>query len=256
MSGICDALRQPDQYPPTNLGGPIADLASALYAVIGMLAALNHRNRTGRGQYVDVAMLDSMMAMADMVPFMWSLAVPHPARRAAGLVASFKARDGFFVISVLREHQFKRLAELIGRPEWLTDGRFKERQGWVDHLDAVIRPSVEEWAKDKTRLEASNLMSARGIAAGPYFTAPDLVQDEHVRMRNMLVDVPKPDGSGKLSIVGNPIKMSGMADGPVRRWPRVGEHTGAILQDLLGLGSEELSALRDRGVISGTMAGA
>jgi formyl-CoA transferase len=251
MTGIFDVLRRPGEYPPINLGGAIADIAASLYAVIGTLSAILQRQRTGRGQYVDVAMFDAMLAMADMVPFMWSMGVPHPAQRSSALVAAFKAKDGFFILAVLREHQFKRLADLLGKPEWLADPRLATRQGWVTHRESVIQPVVEAWAANLTRLEACELLSRHGLATGPYFTAQDLPGDPHVQRRDMLIETPKSDGSGPMYVVGNPVKMSAMAEGPWARWPKVGEHTAAVLEGLLGLAEPELAALRQRGVIGG-----
>ena len=107
------------------------------------------------------------------------------------------------------------LAELVGQPGWTTDPRFADRQGWVDHLDDVIRPAVEAWAADKTRLEACAAMSAAGIAAGPCFRDDEVVADPHVAARNMLVEVPRTDGVDEPVLVpGNPVKLTNVAEGP------------------------------------------
>jgi crotonobetainyl-CoA:carnitine CoA-transferase CaiB-like acyl-CoA transferase len=254
MAGIFDVLRKPGQYPPHNLGGAIGDIAASLFAVIGVLSAVIQRERTGVGQAVDVSMYDSMLAMADMVPFMWSMGVPHPAQRSSGLVGAFKAKDGFFILAVLREHQFRRLTEVLGTPEWLADPRLSSRQGWVEQLDSIVRPAVEAWATDKTKLEASSMLCDAGLAAGPYNSAEDLAVDPHLQQHHMLIEVPKPGVGKPMLVVGNPIKMSGVADGPVHRWPRLGEHTGDLLSELLDLADEEIAALRSQGIVGGAAA--
>ena len=252
MAGFYEAIRQPGQPPPVLVAGALGDIGSAMFAVIGILAALRHRERTGLGQHVDVAMYDAMVAMADMVPFMWSMGVPsfQSGGVGYGIIAGFKAKDGYFVIEVIREHQFERLAKIIGHPEWCEDERFATREGWTAQLDSVIRPALESWARDKTKLEASHALSAEGVAAGPSNEAEDLYADPHVQTHNMLIEVPRPDGGKPMLVVGNPIKLSRMAEGPVSRFPCLGQHTTEVLRDTLGLDEGELAALRKRGVIN------
>jgi formyl-CoA transferase len=251
MAGIYEPTRKPGQPPPVVVAGALGDNGSALVAVIGILAALRHRERTGRGQHVDVAMYDSMIAMADMIPFLHSLGAP-PGLATAGsiaIVAAFAAKDGHFVVSVFREHQFERLARALGRPDWLGDPRFATRRGWAEHTEDVIRPAVEAWARDKTRLEACRELCALGIAAGPSHRAEDIVADSHVAQRDMLIEVPRPDAPMPFLVVGNPVKLSAVAEGPVRRFPRLGEHTDQVLRETLQLADAELAGLRERGVI-------
>ena len=213
MSGVYEFKRRGDQPPVVAPVGALGDIGSGLYAVIGVLAALRHRDATGVGQHVDIAMLDAMVAMTDIVTNFWSLGLRDGAT-AALIMDGFRAADGWFIVQVGREAQFALLAELVGEPGWSTDPRFAERQGWVDHLDDVIRPAVERWAADKTRLEACAAMSAAGIAAGPCYRDDEVVADEHVAARNMLVEVPRTDGVPTLS--SSPATPSSS-----RTWPRV-----------------------------------
>ena len=196
MAGLYEPIRRPGEPPPVVVAGALGDIASALYALIGMLAALRQRERTGRGQHVDIAMFDAMVAMTDMVPFMWSIGEPPSAATAGrtGLVTAFAASDGYFVIAIFRDHQFERLAHLVGQPDWCSDPRFATREGWAAHRESVVRPAVEAWARDKTKLEASRLVAAQGIPAGPSNLAPDLFADPHVAARDMLIEVPRADG--------------------------------------------------------------
>jgi formyl-CoA transferase len=251
MAGLYEPLRKPGEPPPVVVAGALGDNASALYAVIGMLAALRQRERTGRGQHVDVAMFDAMIAMADMVPFMWSVGEPPSAATSGrvGVVAAFAARDGHFVVAVLRDHQFERLARLVGHPEWLADPRFATREGWALHRETVVRPALERWARALSKQEAAAALCEQGIPAGPSNEAPALVADPHVRNRDMLIEVPRADGARPMLVAGNPVKLSDVAEGPVRAAPRLGEHTDAVLRELLGMGDAELARLRATGVI-------
>jgi formyl-CoA transferase len=252
MGGLYEPNKKPGQPPPVVVAGALGDNASALFAVIGTLAALRHRDRTGRGQHVDVAMYDSMIAMTDMVPFLWSMGAPaHMA--AAGttaLVGAFAARDGHFVLAVFREHHFERLARVVGHPEWLGDPRLATREGWARHTEDLIRPALEAWAADRTKLEAAAALCAEGIVAGPSNRAEDLAADPHVALRNMLIEVPRPDAERPFLVVGNPVKMSHLAEGPVRSFPGLGEHTADVLREELGLGDTELETLRREGVVA------
>jgi formyl-CoA transferase len=251
MAGLYEPNRKEGQPPPVVVAGALGDIASALFAVIGILAALRHRERTGVGQYLDVAMLDATLAVSDMPPFLWSMGAPESwaASGKLGVCAGFRAKDGWFVMAVFREHHFERLARRVGHPEWVGDPRFATREGWAAHTEEVVRPAVEAWARDKTRLEACEALCADGIVAGPSHTAADLAADPHVAARDMLIEVPRPDGGRPMLVVGNPVKLSRVAEGPVARFPSLGEHTEQVLRETLGLGDAELDALRASQVI-------
>jgi formyl-CoA transferase len=252
MGGLYEPNRKPGQPPPVVVAGALGDNASALFAVIGTLAALRQRDVAGVGQHVDVAMYDSMIAMTDMVPFLWSMGAPaHMA--AAGttaLVGAFAARDGHFVVAVFREHHFERLARTLGCPEWLEDERLATREGWASHTDSLIRPALEAWARDKTKLEAAAALCQAGIVAGPSNRAEDIHADPHVAMRDMLIEVPRPDSEQPFLVVGNPVKMSRSSEGPLGGFPDLGEHTTEVLQQDLELSDGEIRSLRDEGVVS------
>lgn len=249
MSGIYDWARRGDEPPRVTPVGALGDISSALFATIGVLAALRHRDQTGRGQQVDIAMLDSMIAMTDVVTNFWSLG--RHDNNPEVIMSGFRAADGWFAMQVAREHQFERLAELVGQPGWLSDERLSTRAGWADHTEDVIRPAVDAWAAGRTRLEVCDDLGRAGIPAGPCFTAPEVIADEHVARRNMLVEMPRPDGVDEpVLIPGNPVKMSDVSEGPETRVPWVGEHTDEVLRAELGLGDDQLADLRADGVIT------
>ncbi len=249
MSGIYEYKRPPGQPPVPAPAGALGDIGTSLFGVIGVLAALRHRDVTGEGQYVDVAMLDSMVAMTDLVTNFWSMGMRD--QKANLIMDGFEASDGWFILQVGREHQFKKLAELVGHPEWVDDERFATRAGWVEHLDDVIRPAIAAWAGDMTKLEACSALSDAGLAAGPCFTAPEVIADEHVASHRMLVELERTDGVPEpVLIPGNPVKMSKVADGPDTRVPWVAEHTDEVLREVLDMGDQDLAKLRDAGVIA------
>jgi formyl-CoA transferase len=252
MGGLYELMREPGD--PTRVGsaGALGDVGAALFATIGALAALRERDRTGKGRRVDVAMYDAVVALLDLAPFLWSMGVPRIRRASvAGVFDAFACRDGRFVAQAVREHQLERFARAIGHPEWLGDPRFATREGWTEQIEPVVRPAVESWAREKTMAEATAELAAAGVPCGPSQTPGDLVRDPHLRLREMLLEVPRPDAEAPLLVAGNPVKISGAGPTPRRRWPALGEHTDAVLAAELGLGAAELAELRAKGVIGG-----
>jgi crotonobetainyl-CoA:carnitine CoA-transferase CaiB-like acyl-CoA transferase len=250
MSGIYELKRRADEPPVASPVGALGDIGAALFAAVGILAALRHRDRTGQGQYVDVAMFDSVIAMTDIVVNFWSMGASNG---DSGTVINhgFLASDGWFVMQVGREHHFQRLAELVGRPQWVTDPRFERREGWIEHLDTVLRPAIEGWAADKTRLEASDLLGSAGIPAGPCMRDGEVVSDPHLLARRMLTSIERPDGVEQPVLVpGNPIKLSASAELIDKRIPWLGEHTDEVLKEELGLDGHAITELRTSGVVS------
>jgi crotonobetainyl-CoA:carnitine CoA-transferase CaiB-like acyl-CoA transferase len=252
MSGLYEASRMPDERPRVGSAGPLGDISSAVFAALGTLVALRHRDRTGEGQHLDVAMFDAVVAMQDMIPFMWSMGEHRPPverRRSSGIIDSFAAADGFFVLQVVREHQFGRLCKVIGHEEWVDDPRLATRAGWAEHLDTLLRPAIERWASALTKLEACLALNAEGVAAAPSNTPEDVLADPHLRAHHMLLEVSRPDGKPPFAVVGNPVKVLGADDGTVPHWPMLGEHTDEVLRTELGLSPKDIAALRDRGVV-------
>lgn len=250
MSGIYEFKRQGDEPPLVAPMGGLGDIGSGLFAVIGVLAALRHRDATGVGQKVDIAMLDALVAITDIVPNFWSMGLRN-GDLGPLIMHGFRAADGWFIIQVGRENHFAKLVEAIGHPEWVDDPRFAERQGWIDHLDTVLRPAIEAWSSTRTKVQACDDLAALGVAAGPCFSDEEVVHDEHVAARNMLVEVPRTDGVEQPVLVpGNPVKLSAVAEGPETRVPWLGEHTDEVLSAELGYDEKRLAHLRESGAIA------
>jgi crotonobetainyl-CoA:carnitine CoA-transferase CaiB-like acyl-CoA transferase len=249
MSGIYEMKRTGDNPPVPAPVGALGDISAALFATIGILAALRYRDATGRGQYVDIAMLDAVLAMTDIVTNFWSMGLRN-GELGPLILNGFRAKDGWFLIQVGRPQHFAKLVELVGHPEWASDPRFATRQGWVDHLEDTLRPAIEKWAASLTKQEASAAMTAAGLAAGPVLADADVVTDPHVAARNMLIEIPRTDGVEQPVLVpGNPVKLSAVPEEPSSRPPWLGEHTDAVLTAELGLSPDQVGELRAGGVI-------
>jgi crotonobetainyl-CoA:carnitine CoA-transferase CaiB-like acyl-CoA transferase len=250
MSGIYEYKRRVGKPPTANPVGALGDISSALFGVIGVLAALRQREQTGRGQYIDIAMLDATMAMTDIVANFFSMGIPDEVSSGVGIVETFAAGEGHLVLQVVREHHFATLAEITGHAEWVGDERFASRAGWMAHFETVIRPAVEAWAADKTSREAVAILAGAGIAAGESNSSAEIVDDDHVVARQQLVAMERPDPTEGPPVLapGNPIRMTDLQVGPETRVPWLGEHTDEVLAAELGLDDEQLAHLRDSGV--------
>lgn len=254
MSGIYEYSRRPHQPPIIAPVGGLGDTGTGMFGIIGVLAALLHRQATGQGQHVDISMYDSMVSLCDLAVNYWSMGQvrePDAEINLPMILDAFRCGDGWFMVQVVREHQFERLANIIGHPEWTTDERFATRQGWRDNLESVIRPAIEGWAADKTKHQATAALADNGMAAAPCNSAEDVVGDPHVAHRNMLVEIPRPDGVDQpVLVAGNPVKLSKVAEGPETNVPFMGEHTAAVLESLLGLDQAAVDELIKAGVVA------
>ena len=257
MAGFYERNRRDGARPRSGTAGALGDIGTALFASIGVLAALRERDRTGKGQLVDVAMFDAMVAMADIVPFYWSMGLrqePGHAPPPVGIMDSFAVADGYVVIQVMREWHFEALAGLVGHREWLKDPALAERSNWSERYEDKLLGALEEWGATRTMVEATDALARVGVAASPSFGPEHLARDEHVRAHNMLIEIPRDDGGDPLLVPGNPIKLSG-PDGAGDEYvptemPLLGEDTDAVLTDIAGLKPDELAALRAEHVIS------
>jgi crotonobetainyl-CoA:carnitine CoA-transferase CaiB-like acyl-CoA transferase len=252
MSGIYDYVLVGDETPRPNPVGALGDISSALFAAIGILAALRHRDATGEGQRVDIAMFDATVAMTDIVTNLGSLGMHRLNEPRNVVLDPFRASDGWFVLQLVREHQLERIANLVGHPEWVGDPRLATRVGWAAHVEDMFRPAIEKWAAGMTKLQAAQELSAAGIAAAPIQTTEEVMVDPHLQGRNMLVEMERTDGvEHPVVIPGNPVKMSKVAEGPESRVPWVGEHTRSVLAEELGLDDAAVDQLVADGVVTG-----
>jgi formyl-CoA transferase len=248
MSGLYEVGRDGDEAPRHGIAGALGDNAAALYAVIGVLTALRHRDVTGLGQHVDISMFDSMLAINEMYPQVWSLGLPTSMMtgKGTGLMTTFKASDGYFLIAAIRRHQLVRLSELLDEPQWLQDPRLDNTTNWSDYIEDIFRPAIDKWAGERTRVEVVGELARAGIPAGPCFTMDDLTGDEHVASHNMLIEMPT-DGPRPVLMAGNPVKMSRLDEGPLRGHPTPGQHCEEVLTRVLGLEGGEIEKLRAAG---------
>jgi formyl-CoA transferase len=252
MGGLRYVVGDPSTQP-SRMGISIGDELAATYACLGAMMALHHRDRTGKGQIVDSAIYEAVLAMMESMVTEYA-AAGYIRERTGPILPNvspsnvFDTKDGkLLLVAANQDTVFKRLADAMGQPELAQNPRYATHaaRGAVQvELDALIN----DWTKtvDLEPLEA--LLTDHGVPCGLIYTAPDMLNDPHFKARNAIVDVPHPVfGSLKMQNVAPRLSDT---PGAVRHaGPELGEHTDDVLQGILGIASEKLDDWRARGII-------
>lgn len=221
---------------PTRVGTSIGDITAGLFTVIGVLSALHHRERTGEGLFVDVSMLDGQIAILENAVARYAVSgiAPEPLGARHPSITPFAAyacSDRPIVIAAGNNLLFGALAVALALPELLTDARFASNAARTEHADAL---AIALEARLATGIAAYWLakLEAAGLPCAPLNDVAQALAHRQVRARNMAITTAFPDGSPLLA-AGNPVKLSGYADPPVRaKAPALDEHRSAILREL------------------------
>lgn len=246
MGGIMGITGAVPGGPPTKIGPGLGDIVPAMYLAYGVAAACWRAQRTGRGQFVDVAMVDAVLAVCERMIFQYSATgrAPGPEGNGHPLLCPFglfAAKDGWVSLGVPNDRFWVPLVQCMGRPELATDPRFATNDARMENKPAV-EEIVGRWTARHTRAELAALLGSE-IPFGPVFDAADIFDDPHFRVRGMLVETEQPGAARPLTIAGTPVHMSDTPGGVRHRAPLVGEHTDATLVDF-GFSAGEIAALR------------
>ncbi|RYY27914.1 MAG: CoA transferase [Sphingomonadales bacterium] len=236
--------------PPMRNGLPLADLITPLYAVIGTLAALTEARETGRGQHVDVSMLGSITTLlandhfAELTHFGFPTRTGPTVPRIAPL-GVYEAADGWVALCTVTDARFHQMAEVMGRPDLITDERFAKRPQRMRNAKA-IDAIVTEWAKTKTASEVAELLDAVGIPAAPVRSPTEALQDPRGIARGDVVQLEHPVHGATHPVFGPgiPVKFGARTYPKNARMPEYGEHNASVYQDLLGYDDAALDALK------------
>jgi len=240
-----------DADHPVKVGGGAGDTVSGLFAAFGTMAALWHARATGQGQYVDVAMTDSILALSELVVSQYSFRGVSPVPVGNGIpglapFGTLHVKDGVIAIAAPHDGQFHLLCKLIERPELIDDPRFAdEALRWENHV--ALRELIETFTTTRTKLELRELFGGK-IPFSPIYNAQEIFADPHFAARNMLPEVEQPGSQRPVSVPGVPVKLS-QTPGEVRhRAPLLGEHTRDILRDI-GLEDARVEQLIEAGAV-------
>jgi formyl-CoA transferase len=251
MGGLRYVVGDPSS-PPSRMGISIGDSLAATFACVGALAALHHRERTGRGQVVDSATYEAVLGMMESLITEYDKTGYIRERTGAILprVAPsnvYRTRDGLVLIAANQDSVFMRLAQAMGRPALATDPRYSSHAARGDsqrELDELI----EAWSSMLPTREVLTIMSEHGVPAGLIYRAPDMLEDPHFLARQAIVTVPHPD-FGELKMQNVAPKLS-ETPGAVRSpSPALGEHNEQIYLRILGMSRERLDDLRSRNIV-------
>jgi CoA:oxalate CoA-transferase len=252
MGGVMSITGWPDS-PPTRVGLSMGDITAAIFTSTGIVTALYQREKTGKGQKVDVSMLDCQLAILEnaLVRYQVEGKPPAPLGTRHPTITpfqAFEASDAWFVVAVGNDALWNTFCAAVKRPDLSADPRYASnghRTMNISGLEAelgkmfAVKP-MKEWLA---------LLEAAGVPCAPVNTIDKVLEDRQLKARNMFVTVDDPV-AGKIIIPGNPIKMESIPECPDRpRAPEIGEHTDKLLSSLLGLGDEEIERLKSEGVL-------
>jgi crotonobetainyl-CoA:carnitine CoA-transferase CaiB-like acyl-CoA transferase len=246
VAGIMSITGEPGG-PPVKAGVPVTDLGAGLFALVGILAALEHRHRTGAGQLIDTSLVDAGVALSvwEATEYFSGIGVPTALGSAHRMNAPYQAircADGYITLGAANERLFRRLCEVLGH----TESAFADNSSRVKHREALAA-RIESITATQPRAHWLSLLEANDIPCGPINDYAQVFADPQVLAREMVVETDHPT-LGHLRTLGSPIKMSATPPDVSRRAPRLGEHTDEVLTEA-GFSDAEIAALRSAGAI-------
>ena len=250
--GIMSITGWPDS-PPTRVGMSTGDITAGLFTAIGINAALYQRAKTGKGEKIDVAMLDSQVAILEnaLARYQVEGISPKPLGNRHPSLSPFQAflaKDDYFVIAIGNDSLWKRFCNAVDKEEWGTDSKFATNIKRNENLEILI-PLLEELFLTKNAVEWIEIIEESGVPCGPINTIEKVMNDKQVNARNMIVEVDD-DMAGTIKIAGNPIKMSSIPEETKRDpVPKLSEHTNEVLSKYLGFDEEKLKQLKEDGIV-------
>lgn len=246
MGGMM-AITGPKGGPPTRAGSALGDILGGLHVTIGILAAVNARTITGKGQRVDVGLMDSVIAATENTALKYLESGKIPERMGNRYAAvspydAFRCKDGVVIIAAGNQHLYEKLCtEVLHRPDMITDPRFVDMPGRLANQDA-IQEVIEDVLKDYTMQEATELVLSKGIPAGPILDVSQILADPHVKAREMFVEMDHPT-LGRITVNGCAIKLMDTKPSVRTPAPALGQDNRAVYQGLLGLTDAQFDAL-------------
>jgi len=252
MGGMMSVTGE-DGEQPMKTGVAIADILTGLYAANAIQAALMHQQKTGTGQYIDMALLDVQVATLASQAMNYLATGISPARLGnahPNIVPyqAFQTSDSYIILAVGNDSQFRRFCELAGRPELADDERFQKNSDRVRNRNDLVS-QVKEIMLQKSSAQWLEALNARGIPCGPINNIEQVFSDPQVQHRSMQLQLDHP-AAGKVASVANPIRLSQTPVEYQQAPPLLGQHTDDVLSRLLALDAASIAQLRNDGIIA------
>jgi len=251
VAGIMSITGEPGG-PPVKAGIPVTDLGAGLFALVGILAALEHRHRSGAGQLIDTSLVDAGVALSvwEAAEYFSGIGVPAALGSAHRMNAPYQAircADGYITLGAANERLFRRLCEVLGHTEWGAEAAFADNASRVRNREALAA-RIESITATQPRAHWLALLDANDIPCGPINDYAQVFADPQVLAREMVAETDHPT-LGHMRTLGSPIKMSATPPDVSRRAPQLGEHTDDVLTEA-GYSASEIDALRSAHAIS------
>ena len=255
MGGLMSITGQPEGTPgdePMKVGIAITDLLTGMYATTAILGALEHRHVSGVGQYIDMSLLDCVVTVNSYMAINYFLSGKMPRRMGnahANMVPYqvFRCREGSLIVAVGNDSQYRAFCRVIDRPDLAADERYASAANRNRHREALI-PQLAEALLARSMAEWVELLEAANVPCGPIHDMQQVFDDPQVRHRGMKLSLPH--GAGvEAPAVASPLRFSETPIVYGRHAPTLGEHTDAVLGEMLGLDAERIAGLRKRGVV-------
>ena len=252
MGGVMSLTGEPDGQPQ-KVGIPLADLFAGLYGCIGILAALRHRDATGRGQQIDIGMLDTHVAWLANQGMNYLATGENPPRLGnahPNIVPYqvFPTSDGYVVLSIGNDPTFKRFCDSFGLGELLADSRFATNAARVENRQ-LVTDTLTPVMKKRTTAEWVDRLEALKIGCGPINTLRDVFADPQSRARGVIVHMPHAATANGVDVIANPVRLSETPPDYRLPPPLLGQHTERVLRAVLGLKKIDVARLRAGGVV-------
>ena len=251
MSGLMDRTGFPDG-PPTKAGPAMGDQLSGTYLAMAINLALVHKKKTGKGQKIDIAILDCLFSILEAAPMTYCLTGSVPERVGNSYPSispydTFRAADGYVSIGISTDRQWQKFCDALGMEDLKQDERYQTNESRGDHYESGLKQAIEKVTSKMSKFEVERKLREARLACGAVCTVKEAMESEQIKARQMLIEI-HDKAIGDIVVPGTVIRMSETRGGGTYGAPLLGEHTREYLEKL-GYAEEQMQTLAEQGII-------